>query len=78
MRRRKSPLPTVVAGRQTGFPAEELGEMAGVGVAHVERDFRHAPLRIAQPPARLIHPQRKPAAVTPNATAFRAESVKRR
>jgi hypothetical protein len=52
--------------------------MAGVGVAHVERDFRHAPLRIAQPPARLIHPQRKPATVTPNATAFRAESEKRR
>jgi hypothetical protein len=56
MRRRESPLPLVIARGQAGFPAEELREMAGVGVAHVERDFPHALLRFAEPPARLIHP----------------------
>jgi hypothetical protein len=32
----ESALPTVIAGGQSGFAAEELREMAGVGVADVE------------------------------------------
>jgi hypothetical protein len=31
--------------------------MAGIGVAHVECDFHHAPLRLAEQALRLVHPQ---------------------
>ena len=31
-----SPLPAIIAWTQAGFPAEELREMAGIGVAHVK------------------------------------------
>ena len=54
---RGSPLSAVIARGQACFPAEELREMAGIGVAHVQRDFHHAPLRLAEPAARLVHPQ---------------------
>jgi hypothetical protein len=55
--RRRSTLPTVVAWGAAGFSAEELREMAGVGVADFEGDIYHAHLRLAQPPPRFIHPQ---------------------
>jgi len=41
-------LPTIIAWGKARFSAEELREMAGIGVADVEGDFHHAPLRLAQ------------------------------
>ena len=35
-----SPLPAVIAGVEAGFAAEELREVAGIGVAHVQGDKR--------------------------------------
>ena len=52
MRAVASPLPPVIPRGQAGFPAEELRKMAGIGIAHVQRDFHHAPLRLAQQAAR--------------------------
>jgi hypothetical protein len=52
-----SPLPAVVARGETGFPAEDLREMARVGVADVEGNRHHALLGFAEQAFRLIHPQ---------------------
>jgi hypothetical protein len=54
---RGSPLPAVIARGQAGFPAEELLEMAGIGVAHVQCDFHYALLCFAEQSARCIQPQ---------------------
>lgn len=42
---------------EADFPAEESCEMAGVGVAHVQRNFYHAPRRLAQQATYLVHLQ---------------------
>ena len=49
-------LPAVVARGEAGFPAEELCEMTGVGVANIEGDVYHALLRFAQQSSREIYP----------------------
>jgi hypothetical protein len=58
MRRRESPLPTVIAWGKARFPTEELREMAGIGVAHVKGNLHHALFRFAEQSSRFIHPQR--------------------
>lgn len=50
-------LPAVVAGGEAGFVAEELREMAGIGVADVERDAHDTFFRFAEESPRRIHPQ---------------------
>lgn len=52
-----SPLPAVIARGEARFPAEELREMAGIGVAHVQGNLHHAFPRLAEQPSRRIHPQ---------------------
>src|SRR5713226_7003053 len=52
-----SPLLTVIARGEARFFTKQLREMAGIGVADIERDFHHAPLRFAEQAFRLVHPQ---------------------
>ena len=53
----QSALATVIAGGKPGFPSEQLREMAGIAVAHIERDHDNAFLRLAQHSPRSIHSQ---------------------
>src|SRR5437867_10729110 len=53
----QSALATVIAGGKPGFPSEQLREMAGIAVAHIERDRDNAFLRLTQHSPRSIHSQ---------------------
>src|SRR5437867_11239086 len=53
----ESALPPVIAWGEAGFAAEELREMAGIGVADVKRDVHDALIRFAEQAFCLIHPQ---------------------
>jgi hypothetical protein len=48
---------TILARGKAGFSAEELREMAGIGVAHLKGNLHNALLRLAQQSSRDIHPQ---------------------
>jgi hypothetical protein len=43
-----STLPAVIAWGKAGFPAEELREMAEIGVSHVKGNLHHALLCLAE------------------------------
>ena len=49
--------PPEIAGRKAGFPAEESGEMAGVGVADIQGNFNHTPFRFTEQAPGFVHPQ---------------------
>jgi hypothetical protein len=50
-------LAAILAGSQTSFPAEDLGEMAGVRVTDIERDLYYTLLRFMQQLSRSIDSQ---------------------
>ena len=52
-----SMLPTVVAWGQAGFSAEELCEMAGIGIAYFKGNLHYALLRFAQQSSREVDAQ---------------------
>jgi hypothetical protein len=53
-----STLPMVIAWGQADFSAEELCEMARVGVTHPKDDIHYALLRFAEQSPREVHPQK--------------------